>query len=223
MSKQNKNRRGCIDTFHAFLVQNATYDSELEIPCINPTADLPNRLIPFSKAVSSTGNYDAWVHFYEDDIKFERLWNQPNRYLPILMRYAGVITPDYSLYRDMPLVMQYWNIYRSHAIGHWLQENGQSVITNVRFGDSRTLSPSCAGTPTRSSIAIGTHGCMRDVQNRQYLLQGLPYITERLHPRTIIVYGSAPDAIFDQYRSAGIQVIQFDSDYAATHRKAVSA
>lgn len=188
-----------------------------------PTADLPTQLIPFSKAVSSTCNYDAWVHFYEDDVKFERLWNQPNRYLPILMRYTGVITPDYSLYRDMPLVMQHWNIYRSHALGHWLQENGQSVITNVRFGDSRTLSPSCAGTPTHASIAIGTHGCLRDVQNRQHLMQGLPYIIERLQPQTIIVYGSAPDAIFSQYRAAGIQIIQFDSDCAIAHRKAVSA
>ena len=78
------------------------------------------------------------MHCYEDDAAFERLWSRPERYLPILKRYAGVIAPDFSLYRDMPLVMQQWNVYRSRAIAHWLQENGIPVIANVRWGDRRT-------------------------------------------------------------------------------------
>ena len=137
MSKVHSTRSGCKDVFHAFLVKNAQFDTELEIPRIRPERSIPQKLIPFSKTISSA-DYDCFVHFYEDDANFERLWNQPNKYLPILKKYKGVITPDFSLYRDMPLVMQQWNIYRSHAIGHWLQENGISVITNVRWSDDRT-------------------------------------------------------------------------------------
>ena len=77
-------------------------------------------------------------HFFEDDYLFERLWRNPKIYLPILKQYNGVILPDFSLYRDMPLVMQLWNIYRSRAIGCWLQSNGIKVIPDVRFGDERT-------------------------------------------------------------------------------------
>ncbi len=55
-------------------------------------------------------------------VAFERIWTTPNKYLPIIKKFRGVITPDFSVYRDMPLVMQQWNIYRSRAIGHWLQE-----------------------------------------------------------------------------------------------------
>ena len=62
-------------------------------------------MIAFSKAISSK-DYEQWVHFYEDDHLFERLWNNPRKYLPILERFQGVILPDFSLYRDMPLVMQ---------------------------------------------------------------------------------------------------------------------
>lgn len=105
MSAQNCTRSGCRDVFHAFLVKNAQYDGDLEIPCIKPETKIPIRLISFSKALH-IADHESWVHFYEDDSAFERIWNKPNMYLSILKRFVGVITPDFSLYRDMPLVMQ---------------------------------------------------------------------------------------------------------------------
>lgn len=221
MSKNNSTRSGCKDVFRAFLVKNAIYEGALEIPCIQRTEEIPNRLITFSKAINSK-DYEAWVHFYEDDVNFERIWNQPSKYLPILKRFKGVITPDFSVYRDMPMVMQQWNIYRSRAIGHWLQENGIPVITNVRWGDYRTYDLCCMGVPSDSVIAIGSHGCIKILREREFFVQGLDYAINRLQPKTIIVYGTAPDTIFSKYRSAGISILQFDSDYMIAHRKAVN-
>ena len=105
MSIINSTRRGCKDVFHAFLVKNAAYDTNLEIPCIKPDNCIPQKLISFSKAIGGK-DYDCFVHFYEDDASFERIWNNPQKYIPILKKYKGVITPDFSIYRDMPLVMQ---------------------------------------------------------------------------------------------------------------------
>ena len=172
MSKVNCTRSGCKDVFHAFLVKNAQFDADLEIPRIDPESALPERLVSFSKAVMGS-DYDQWVHFYEDDANFERLWNKPNKYLPILQKYKGVITPDFSLYRDMPLVMQQWNTYRSRAIGHWLQENGDPVIVNVRWSDERTYDLGCAGVPRKSTIAVGSHGCVKLVREREFLSKDL--------------------------------------------------
>lgn len=138
MAKFNGNRNGCKDVFHSFLVKNATLEGELGIPFIQAESRIPHKLISFTDAIRG-GEPDAWVHFYQDDVKFERFWNNPKRYLPILQRYAGIITPDYSLYRDMPLAQQQWNIYRGRALGHWLQENGSPVIVNVRVADERTF------------------------------------------------------------------------------------
>lgn len=221
MSQINSARSGCKDVFHAFMVRNATYEGELEIPCIAPEMTLPTKLIPFSKAVGGT-DFDAWVHFYEDDVSFERFWNKPFKYLPILKRYKGVISPDFSLYRDMPLVMQHWNIYRSHATAVWLQSEGVPVIANVRWGDNRTYDICCCGVPKRSAIAIGSHGCVKLLQDREYFTKGLKYVVNELNPTTLIVYGTAPDAIFGYYRNAGIVVLQFDSDCMVAHRKVVS-
>lgn len=221
MSRKNGTRSGCKDVFHAFLVKNANYDSSLEIPCLKNEFRTPQKLITFSKAIRST-EYDAWVHFYEDDTSFERLWNRPNTYLPILKKFKGVISPDFSVYRDMPLVMQQWNIYRSRALGHWLQENGVPVIPNIRFSDERTFELSCAGICKHGVIAIGSHGCVKLLTERTYFENGLRYVIEKLEPTTIVVYGAAPDEIFAQYKKKGVTILQFDSDFMKS-RKAVSA
>ena len=62
-------------------------------------------MIPFSKAMS-TKDFDQWVHFYEYDYKFAAIWDNPRKYLSRIKKFRGVITLDFSLYRDMPLVMQ---------------------------------------------------------------------------------------------------------------------
>lgn len=221
MSIVNGTRNGCRDVFHAFLVEKAEFSGELELPTIKSECLTPNRLIPFSKAVRSK-DYDQWVHFYEDDGAFERIWRKPWQYLSILQRFRGVISPDFSLYRDMPLVMQQWNTYRNRAIGCWLQANGIPVICNVRWGDERTYDFCCDGVPRNSIIAVGSHGCIKVREDRRYFEVGLAYIVDELHPTAIVVYGSTPDAIFAKYREAGIEILQFDSEFAAS-RKAVVA
>lgn len=221
MSEYNITRSGCRDVFRAFLVKDAIFDGDLEIPRILPENDLPNKLIPFSKAIKSN-DHDCWVCFYEDDASFERLWNNPNRYLHILKRYKGCIAPDFSLYRDMPLVMQQWNIYRSRAIGHWLQQNGVPVIANVRWGDERTFEASCVGAPKNSTIAVGSHGCIKLNREREFFAAGLVYAVKELKPKCIVVYGTAPDSVFEKYKEAGITILQFDSICMEAHRKAVS-
>ena len=70
MAVKNCTRNGCKDVFHAFLVKNATYDSLIEIPCLKKEISKPKKLIAFTKAIKSN-DYDAWVHFFEDDVAFE--------------------------------------------------------------------------------------------------------------------------------------------------------
>lgn len=221
MSARNCTRSGCRDVFRSFLVKEARYDGYLEIPCIRSETAMPTKLLSFSKALHST-DYHAWVHFYEDDGRLERIWNRPTAYLPILKRFAGVITPDFSLYRDMPLVMQQWNTYRGKAIGHWLQKNGIAVIPNVRFSDERSYDFCCTGVERGSTIAIGSHGCIKLKTEREYFRRGIEFASQELRPKTVIVYGTAPNAVFQPMRERGTRILQFDSEFAMS-RKAVIA
>lgn len=42
------------------------------------------------------------IHFFIDDYQFQRVWNQPDRYIAPLKRFQCVLTPDFSTYMDMP-------------------------------------------------------------------------------------------------------------------------
>ena len=211
MSKENKKRTGCRDVFHAYFVEDAEFDCKWEIPFIDSETDIPNRIISFSKALR-TDDYNQWVHFYEDDVNFERLWNRPNVYLPKLQKFKGVISPDFSLYRDMPLIMQAWNTYRNRATGHWLQSNGIRVIPNIRWADSRSYEFCFAGARKNSVIAVGTHGLIKIKEERKYFERGLEQAVEILQPKTIVIYGTAPKDIFQKYEDEGIVLIHFSSD-----------
>lgn len=199
------------DVFKAFLVENARYDGEFEIPCINTSDKLPNKLIPFSKAMHCS-DYNQWVCFYESDDKFIQFWRNPKKYLPRLKKFKGIITPDFSLYRDMPYAVQITNTYRGKALGHWLQSNGLKVIPNVRWGQPRTYELACMGVEKNKTIAVGTLGCLKDTEECQWFTSGLDYVIEYLRPDNIIVYGSAPDKVFSVAKMQGINIIPFESE-----------
>lgn len=209
------------DVFNAFLVKNANYAGKYEIPCVKTSNLLPEKVISFSKAIKLKEG-DSWIHFYEHDRKFERFWNNPQKYLPMIKRFKGVITPDYSLYYDMPFVMQAWNTYRGKALGQWLTENGVEVIPNVRWGDARTFGLSVLGVELGKTIAVGTHGCIKTVEYRQMFAKGFDYVVQALKPKTVIVYGRMPDTIFCLARMYEIELICFESEFAQTHKKEVA-
>lgn len=208
------------DVFHAFLVEHADYAGCFELPCIRTSSELPKRIIPFSKAMlRKTVDYNQWVAFYEHDQYFERFWKNPKQYLPKLSRFRGVISPDFSLYRNMPLAMQLWSTYKSRALGSWLNYNNVQVIPNVRWGDERTFDFCFDGIEGNKTVAVGTHGCIKQRDDKFYFKEGLAELVKRLSPEVIVVYGAAPDDIFSEYISSGILVIQFDSEFALSRKR----
>ena len=86
----NAPKTGKHDVFRSFLVKNATYDGEYEIPKIHTSNLIPEQVISFSKAKNGK-QYDAFVHFYKDDEKIECFWNNPQKYLPILKKFYLIL------------------------------------------------------------------------------------------------------------------------------------
>lgn len=158
----NRQFNSNYDVFHSYLVEDADYEGYIELPKIKTSNLIPKKLVPFSKAMSKSWNdFDCWVMFYEHDVKFERLWNNPKQYLEKLKKFKGIISPDFSLYRNMPLVMQQWNTYRSRALAVWLQKNDVEIIPNVRFNDECTYDFCFDGIEKFKTISVGTHGCIK--------------------------------------------------------------
>ena len=217
MSKLKSEAKDCRDVFNSFLVAQARYRGVFELPMICSSDEVPNKLISFSRSINSR-DCDQWVHFYEFDYRFERLWRDPKRYLNGLKRFRGVILPDFSVYRDMPFVMQLWNIYRSRAIGCWLQVNGIKVIANIRWGDERTYSVCCEGISRGHVIAVGSNGAIADICDRSFFIKGLAAAVGELEPKAVVVYGPAPRDIFGKYLEMGIEVVHFDSEMTCVRK-----
>lgn len=194
--------------FNLELVENAFFDGELEIPIIEPPKDIiiPSCMIPYSKRNRSK-DYSECIVFYEHDINFADIVRNPKDFIDDVLRFSAIVTPDNSLYRDAPLIVQMANVYRSRAIGHFLQKNGAYVITNVRWGDERSyttdvLSEKFAflGAPKNSIVSVGTYGCIKSNENKHYFREGLEAMVEELTPEVVLVYGRMPDSIFGELK-----------------------
>lgn len=204
----NKNRNIVDDGFRADLVRGADFCGIFEIPAIRRPDPIiiPTGTIPFSLR-HRTKDHSEFVVFYEHDIRFADILLATDKYLEELRQFPGVISPDCSLYRDMPLVLQIANTYMNRAVGHYLQAKGIYVIPTVRWGDERSYTNSVlpekfafTGLPRKSIVSIGTYGCIQGKENRRYFREGLRAMLDELEPTTVLVYGSMPDDIFSEFR-----------------------
>ena len=213
-------RRRRRDVFKPWLVEGCSFDGHMEMPVIKRTFSLPERAIPFDKGLSAS-DYKQWIHFYTEDTTFERIWNRPRDYIKRLEKFEGVISPDFSLYRDLPLVMQAWNTYRNRALGCFLQNHGIDVIPNVRWGDERSYDFCFDGVEKGGTVSVSTNGCIRNKADREYFKRGLTEMIKRLEPAVIVNYSYTPDDIFKLYCDSSIQIAML-SNYNDVIRKRVT-
>lgn len=182
-----------------FLEQNilnlayAQFDSDNEygIPNMLPTQvnnlkDIP--LQGFNFALKTKNPESIGVHFFLHDYQFERVWKYPDRYIDVLKKFAFVLSPDFSVYCDMPKVLQIYNIYRNRWMGRYWQENGIQVIPTVTWSNNISLEFAVQGIPKHSTIAISTMGEGRHAKWIE-LFKGWDYMLEILEPSCILLYG----------------------------------
>ena len=103
-----------------------------QMPIIKKEDFIPSDLIGFNYAKTSKEK-NVGIHFYIDDYQFERIWNDPDDYIDILSQYDCVLSPDFSLYLDMPMPMKIWNVFRSRQIGNYYQQQGIKVIPTIQW------------------------------------------------------------------------------------------
>lgn len=206
-----------IDAFRSQLLKGAMFSEPNEFPLLKKSICKPSAAIPFEKAIKSAVT-DQWIHFYMHDRKFERVWNRPNAYLPLFKRFAGVISPDYSVCFDMPLIMQEWNTFRNRVLAYWLQSMDIPVIPNISWGDERSYAFAFEGIEKGGTVAVGTVGTMKDRVNRTIFSDGLKVMADVLRPETVVCVGSSPESVFGFLAEKGIELIRIESHTAAVFK-----
>lgn len=167
---------------------------EYGIPEIQPTPyEGGCDWIGFNYAKSCKEPVGKGVHFFLDDYQFNRLWTNIDRYIPMLQKFRYVMSSDFSTYTDFPKVMQIYNHYRKHWVGAYLQEAGIQIIPTISWSTPDSFEWCFDGEPEGAAVAVSSVGCMNSKEKKTLFLAGYEEMVRRLHPETIIFYGSVPE------------------------------
>lgn len=159
-----------------------------QMPIIRNDGFVPEELIGFNYA-KTTEKKNVGIHFYLDDYQFERVWNYPEKYVEMFQRYDCILSPDFSLYMDMPMPMKVWNVYRSRLIGAYYQSYGVPVIPTLSWAEKETFDFCFKGIPKGSIVSISTIGVKKDKDAMKTWLDGVKEMLKTVNPKTLLVYG----------------------------------
>ncbi len=152
----------------------------------------------------SNDETDKIVHFFLDDYKFEVLWKDPEPRIKRLKQYKAVLSPNFSIYTEMPLALKIYNTFRSRWCGAYFQSMGIKVIPTVAWGAPDTFWFCFDGIPKGSTVAVSTLGVRTE---KDLFLQGYNELLRRIKPTAVICYGKP----FEEMKCDIIEV-----DYAET-------
>lgn len=159
-----------------------------ELPTLRRESVMPDDLIGFNYVMNSdVSGYG--VHFYVDDYQFERVWNEPDKYIPYLEKAQCVLMPDFSLYMDMPLPMKLWNVYRSRAMAHYWQRHGLHVVPSLTWADEKSFKYCFEGIPKGSAVAVSTVGVKTSAEAIKVWNDGMDAAIKKIQPSMILLYG----------------------------------
>ncbi|MCR4661283.1 MAG: DUF4417 domain-containing protein [Clostridia bacterium] len=216
--KKETSARGFKDTFNIHRVKDLKLVGDLEIPYISKyVGPIPKKIINVLRHPSNPELY--FVHHYLFDYTFDGrngFWYgcmedsiREKAYLCKMKQYQGIISPDYSIYIDLPFAHQIWNIYRDRVTCMWLRSLGLNVVFNVRWGDYRTYKIVFQGIEKHSVLAVGSHGLIKHPENRTIFMSGFKEMIRRLEPSTLIIYGPYTNEMREQCEKNNVQVVHF--------------
>ena len=176
------------------------------IPMIDPVeVDVEDtEVIGFNYAIGCKHPENKICHFYLDDYQFERVWNDPDRYVPILGRFKAVLAPDFSMYTDFPKAVQIFNHYRKQWCAAYWQERGINVIPTICWSTPDSFAWCFDGIPRHSLVCISTVGGFGNHEdNKGAWLEGYEKCLEVLDPSEILLFGKD----FPEIRPYGKMVV----------------
>lgn len=199
-------RETTINQYNLNLFDPQATEGRFEMPYLQPVDHVPERLQGFNYVLNKP-DHGAGVHFFLDDYQFERIWQRPEYYIEKLSEFDCVLTPDFSLYIDMPVAIQVWNVYRSRLIGQIMQRYGYTVIPTVSWAYLDSFSFCFDGLPEGATLAVSTIGVKNNSGQMELWRDGMDVMTELLKPKRLIVYGGAVE-----YDYGDIEVRYFENE-----------
>lgn len=161
-------------------------------------------LIGYDK-INQSNDYKSTVHFFLDDYRFESIYNNPEKKIKTLKQFNAVLSPDFSMFVEMPIALQLFSTFKNRWVGAYLQEQGINVIPTVRWGDLTSFNFCFDGIEKGCAVAVSTIGVKKE---KAHFMLGYNEMLSRIKPSKIICYGKP----FDEMKGDIIEI-----DYAETN------
>ena len=191
-----------------FLRNQFPRDGTFEMPIIKKTKLSLDKLELIGYDRLSEEATEKVVHFFLDDYKFEVLWKDPEPRIEKLKEYRAVLSPQFSMYTEMPVAVQIHQVFKSRWCGAYFQSKGLRVIPSLVWGEPDTFWFSFDGIDEGSVVAVSTVGMRTE---KQLFLAGYKELLRRIKPEAVICYGDP----FDEMDGRLIVI-----DYAKTNNLA---
>ena len=137
--------------------------------------------------------------FYVDDVRFEAMCKDFKEFVAVgekiaAWNFAAVVSPNLSLWRNMPAALQMYNTYRARYISRYWQEMGLKVIPDINWSDEQSYEFCFDGIPKDAPVAAlqcrtTNTGTKQFAESKKYFLMGLKTALKRLAPKKLLIYG----------------------------------
>jgi len=130
--------------------------------------------------------------FYVYDHKFAQLYAEVAPFTEILLAqgWQALVTPNFSLWPEMVLVEQLWQLYRSRWVGRFWQEAGLQVIPDVEWNCVNFLDYTLLGIPPGlPCLSLQLQSAVANSTEWQARFEAIEVVVARLAPQQLLIYG----------------------------------
>lgn len=189
------------------------------IPRLDPVVldEFPDVATAFDRRNQVGNPSHTLLHFYVADSKLLTIRNRPQRFVEDFSRFHALTSPDFSVFRSMPPHQRTFNTWFSRAVGAYFQSRGLIVVPNIRWATVDDLEIAVTGVEPGSTIAVSSHGCLRDEIDRYHFIAGFRRMIDLLEPSAVLLHGRAPSRLFGEF-ARSTKIVRYAADIDRAHR-----
>ena len=199
-----------LDLMRYFLAGDAVEVGKYGFPQLEKENFIPEApVLPFNYLPSAMQRPPCWYHCFIADIQFNRLYRYIWRYKKILQYIKGLISTDFSLFRDYDEEIQIENCRKNRVMDYALQKLGVSILPTAGFAGESSFDWCFDGLPLNSTVAVTTNCIGLDPEAKRLFVWGITTMIDKICPTAIVVCGKCPNWLLENYPA--IKIIQIPS------------
>ena len=220
---EKSNRQGSVDALNTSKLMPS--DNGLGIPLIAREEEVPGVLMPYrtrlnEDVVLAREPYTTALHFFLEDYRFEGVWHRAKEKLSYVKSVGFALSPDFSLYRDWPLAVQLWNVYRNRWCGAYWQHHGVRVIPTVSWSTEESYTFCFLGVERGSAVAISSVGVdLADRYERSLFVSGCRAMVEAVQPDAVLLQAEVfPEDLVSECGLGDVGLRRYPSHWQSIRR-----